>query len=155
MQGINPQEFIYLIPEIFLGVCGMILLLAGVLGRGLGNREATVGAMFSLVVTLGLVVWIQQDLSETRVILSGLFVMDAYAYFWKLVMLIATGLTVCLSTRFIEQGGYRPAEYYSLLLLAPAPANRRAPRCWGTSAMARSRLRSRRPTPCPRPIARA
>ncbi len=118
MQGINPQEFIYLIPEIFLGVCGMILLLAGVLGRGLGNREATVGAIFSLVVTLGLVVWIQQDLSESRVILSGLFVMDAYAYFWKLVLLIATGLTVYLSTRFIGEGGYRPAEYYSLLLLA-------------------------------------
>jgi NADH-quinone oxidoreductase subunit N len=118
MPGINPQEFIYLVPEIFLGVCGMILLLAGVLGRGLGNREATVGAMFSLVVTLGLVVWIQQDLSETRVILSGLFVMDSYAYFWKLVVLLATGLTVCLSTRFIEEGGYRAGEYYSLLLLA-------------------------------------
>ncbi len=118
MPGVDPQEFIYLIPEIFLAVCGMILLLAGVLGRGLGNREATVGAMFSLVVTLGLVFWIQQDLSETRVILSGLFVMDGYAYFWKLVVLVATGLTVCLSTRFIEEGGYRPGEYYSLLLLA-------------------------------------
>jgi NADH-quinone oxidoreductase subunit N len=118
MPGINPQEFIYLVPEIFLGVCGMILLLAGVLGRGIGNREATLGALFSLVVTFGLVMWIQQDLSETRVILSGLFVMDSYAFFWKLVVMVATGLTVCLSTRFIEEGGYRPGEYYSLLLLA-------------------------------------
>ena len=92
MPGINPQEFIYLVPEIFLGVCGMILLLAGVLGRGIGNREATMGALFSLVVTLGLVMWIQQDLSETRVILSGLFVMDSYAFFWKLVVIVATGL---------------------------------------------------------------
>ena len=44
--------------------------------------------------------------------------LDGFAYYWKLVVLVASGLTVCLSTRFIEEGGYRPGEYYSLILLA-------------------------------------
>ena len=38
--------------------------------------------------------------------------------FWKIVFLLATALTVLLSTRFMEEGGYRAAEYYSLILLA-------------------------------------
>mgnify|MGYP001819404172 CR=1 FL=1 len=118
MPGIDPREFLLLIPEIFLGVCGMILLLAGVLGRGMRNREATLASLFGLVVTLALVIWVQRDLDGTRVILSGLFVLDGFAYYWKLLVLVATGLTVCLSTRFIEEGGYRPGEYYSLILLA-------------------------------------
>jgi NADH-quinone oxidoreductase subunit N len=118
VPGIDPREFLLLVPEIFLGVCGMILLLAGVIGRGMRNREATVSALFSLAIALALVVWIQRDIGEVRVILSGLFVLDGFAYYWKILVLIATGLTVCLSTRFIEEGGYRPGEYYSLILLA-------------------------------------
>jgi len=118
MPGIDPREFLLLAPEIFLGVCGMILLVGGVVGRGMRNREVTAASLFGLAVTMGLVVWIQQDLGETRVILSGLFVLDGFAFYFKLLVLVATGLTVCLSTRFIEEGGYRPGEYYSLLVLA-------------------------------------
>lgn len=118
MTGIDPQEFLFLIPEIFLGICGMILLLMGVLGRGLRNREATIAALFSFFVTFSLVIWIQSGMSGPRVVLSGLFVVDGYAYFFKLLLLVASGLTVCLSTRFIEEGGYRPGEYYSLIVLA-------------------------------------
>ena len=51
-------------------------------------------------------------------ILAGMFVLDSYALFWKILFLIATALTVLLSVRFIEEGGYRAGEYYSLLLLA-------------------------------------
>ena len=118
MIGIDPTEFLYLIPEIFLGICGMVLLLMGVLGRGLRNREATVAAIFSLALTVGLVWWIQRGVPDVKVILSGLFVLDAFAYYWKLVVLVASLLAVCLSTRFLGEGGYRPGEYYSLILLA-------------------------------------
>jgi NADH-quinone oxidoreductase subunit N len=118
MQPIDPTEFLFLIPEIFLGVCGMVLLLMGVVGRGLRNREATVASIFSLALTIGLVWWIQRGVPETRVILSELFVLDAFAYYWKLVVLVGSLLSVCLSTTFLRDGGYRPGEYYALLLLA-------------------------------------
>ena len=97
----------------------MVLLLMGVLGRGLRNREATVAALFSLVLTVGLVWWVQRGLEgATQIILADLFILDPYAYFWKIVVLLASVLTVCLSTRFLGEGGYRPGEYYSLILLA-------------------------------------
>ena len=118
MQGIDPRELLFLIPEIVLGVCGMGLLLVGVLGRWLRNREATILALVSLAGTLGLVLWTQRGIEAPNVILSGLFVLDGFAFYWKVVVLVATGMTVCLSTRFIDEGGYRPGEYYSLLLLA-------------------------------------
>ena len=37
---------------------------------------------------------------------------------WKLLLLMASAFTVVLSDRFLSDGGYRPAEFYSLILLA-------------------------------------
>jgi NADH-quinone oxidoreductase subunit N len=51
-------------------------------------------------------------------ILGGSFILDGYSFFWKLLVLVATALTVLLSVRFLEEGGYRASEFYSLLLLA-------------------------------------
>jgi NADH-quinone oxidoreductase subunit N len=51
-------------------------------------------------------------------ILQGSFVIDGFAFFWKLLVLVATALTVLLSVRFLEEGSYRATEYYALILLA-------------------------------------
>jgi NADH-quinone oxidoreductase subunit N len=77
-----------------------------------------VGALVSLAVTGILVLWSNQQASADQPILAGMFILDGYAFFWKLVFLIATALTVFLSVSFIEEGGYRAAEFYSLILLA-------------------------------------
>ncbi len=115
---IDPQEFWLLAPEIFLAVAAMLLLVAGSIGRGVRNRPAAAVALMSLVVTALLVLWAQGEAGGPEAFLGGMFILDPYSIFVKLLLLIATGLTVAISGRFLEEGGYRPGEYYSLVLFA-------------------------------------
>ncbi len=118
MTPIAPQEFWLLLPEMVLAIFGMALLIAGTMGRGIGSRMAAVASLVGLAVATILVVWTQGQATMGAPILAGMFVLDGYALYWKVLFLIATALTVFLSVRVIEEGGYRAGEYYSLLLLA-------------------------------------
>ena len=114
----NPQEFLLLAPEILLASAGLLLLLIGTVGRGLGNRHAALVAVVSLALTAIDLYAVRRSVPGRLLILGDSFVIDGFAIFWKVVVLIATALTILLSIRFLEEGGYRATEYYSLLLLA-------------------------------------
>ena len=116
----NSQEFLLLAPEILLASAGLLLLLIGTIGRGLGNRESALVAFVSLALT-GFVLWrVRMSAPGRLLILEDTFVLDGFAFFWKVLVLVATALTVLLSVRFLEEGNYRATEYYALLLLATA-----------------------------------
>ena len=117
MTPFAPQEFLFILPEVTLALCGMVLLVLGSFGRGISSRAAATGSLISLVVTFLLVLWVGGR-APGQPILAGMFILDGYALFWKIVFLLATALTILLSVRFIEEGGYRAGEYYSLILLA-------------------------------------
>jgi NADH-quinone oxidoreductase subunit N len=113
------KEFLLLAPEILLASAGLLLLLFGAIGRGLGNRHSAIVALASLVLTAIDLYSVWQAVPERRVLILGdSFVIDGFSTFWKALVLIATALTILLSVRFLEEGGYRAAEYYALLLLA-------------------------------------
>jgi NADH-quinone oxidoreductase subunit N len=118
MGGIDQGEFLLLAPEIFLAIAGMALLVLGTAVRGLSSKAAATFSLASLGVTAALLWWVGSQLDGARSILAGMFVLDSYAFFWKVLFLIATALTVLLSVRFIEEGRYRAGEYYSLILFA-------------------------------------
>ena len=115
---IDPQEFWLLAPEIFLAVTAMLLLVASSIGRGVRNRPASAVAILALLVTGVLVVWARGKAPGSEAFLAGMFILDPYALFVKLLVLAATALTVAISGRFLEEGGYRPGEYYALILFA-------------------------------------
>lgn len=113
------EQFLLLAPEILLAAAGLLLLLAGAIGRGMGTRDSALVAIVSLVLTGGVLLRVQSVLPDQPLqILGGSFILDGYSFFWKLLVLVATALTVLLSVRFLEEGGYRASEFYSLLLLA-------------------------------------
>jgi NADH-quinone oxidoreductase subunit N len=114
----NPQEYLLLAPEILLASAGLLLLLAGSIGRGMGNRESALVTIVSLALTAGVLLRVHSVVPGRLLILNGSFVLDGFSFFWKMLVLIATALTVLISIRFIDEGNYRGAEYYSLLLLA-------------------------------------
>jgi NADH-quinone oxidoreductase subunit N len=119
MGAIQAQDFLLLAPEILLAAAGLVLLLVGSIGRGTGNRESATLALVALVLCAGWVVVIQRSVVPAgRFLLGGSFVLDEFAFFWKILVLLATVLTVLLSVRFVEEAGCRPGEYYALLLLA-------------------------------------
>ena len=118
MSPIPAQEFLLLLPEICLAVGGMLLLLAGSISRRNGYRICSVVAMVTLGLAAFLLFSLQGDVESPRVILAGMFVLDGFAFFWKILFLVGAALVVVLSERFLSDGGYRAGEYYALILLA-------------------------------------
>ncbi len=118
MPGIEPQEFLFLLPEMFLAAVGMTLLVAGSIGKGVNHRAIEGLSLAGLGLTAVLVFWIKGQAISGQLLLAEMFIHYNYAIFWKILFLVATALTVFLSARFVEEGRYRPSEYYSLLLLA-------------------------------------
>lgn len=117
------REFLLLSPEILLSAAGLLLLLVGSMGRGFRNLEAAVVSIFSLALTAGILVVVHSRLEwGGRMILGGTFVVDGFAFFWKMLVLAATILTILLAYRFVEEGAYRATELYALLLFATAGA---------------------------------
>jgi NADH-quinone oxidoreductase subunit N len=116
----EPQEFLLLAPEILLSLAGLLLLLVGTIGRGFENRESAFVSLAALGLTAGVLIRLHLQVPGPLRILGGMFVIDGFAFVWKLLVLLATAVTVLLSIRFLEEGRYRPAEYYALLLLATA-----------------------------------
>ena len=117
-MNIAPQEFLYLLPEIFLAVVGMVLLVAGSVGRGGGYRIWSVAASGALLLTGVLLFSVQSRIEGPTEVLAGMFILDGFAFFWKILLLIAALFVVFLSERFLADGGCRPGEYYSLILLS-------------------------------------
>lgn len=112
------SEFIPFAPEIFLAVAGLALLLAGLpLGKR-GVRTVTSAGLACLVVT-GLLVWaLGRPEGEPTTILGGMLVLDSFAVFFKLLMLVASGLALLLSAGYLERSHYGGGEYASLVMFA-------------------------------------
>ncbi len=111
-------EYFLLAPEFFLAFAAMGLLLLGTAKRQLTSRSAARFCQISLVITGAMLWWVHIQVPEARSILSGMFVIDGFSMFWKVLLLLATFLTVLLSVRYLEESDYRAGEYYSLILFA-------------------------------------
>ena len=119
MSPIPVAEFLLLGPEIFLAASGMVMLLFSAFRPNSvnGHRGFSLFAVLALLVT-GALIWLLVGAPSRDLILAGMFIIDAYAIFLKVVLLAAAVLTVFLSERFLAEGGYRPGEFYSLILFA-------------------------------------
>ncbi|HXO22713.1 MAG TPA: NADH-quinone oxidoreductase subunit N [Thermoanaerobaculia bacterium] len=118
VAAFDPQQFLYLAPEMFLAACALVVLMVGVLWKSFGDRELAIVAAAVPLLTAAIVVRVHSQVPVRQVILGGMFVLDGFSFFWKLLVLLATTITILLSVRFVEEGRYRAAEYYSLILLA-------------------------------------
>lgn len=120
MNSIQPGEFVLLAPEIFLAFSGMLLLLLGAVRTGSGYRLCAAASLGAIAVTAALLFTVQGVPESPRLILAGMFILDGYAFYWKVLLLAALALTVILSESFLSDGGYRPGEFNALILLAGA-----------------------------------
>ena len=105
------------IPEIIVivGAC-VLLLIAPVKGRRFGplffwSSLATVIAAAATTFALA---------GEPRLVYSGMFVVDDFSVFFKMVFYLATGLCVLMSPRYLEEEDIARGEYYVLMLFALA-----------------------------------
>jgi NADH-quinone oxidoreductase subunit N len=66
--------------------------------------------------TIGLVAFLSGYPGREVPILGGMFVLDNFAIFFKLLMLVSIVLTALASVRFVGNAPYPGGEYYALLL---------------------------------------
>src|SRR5262245_3076052 len=115
-------------PELLLAVAGLLLLIAGAIGKGLGPRDAARVAGATLGLATLVLLAIRSTVSGGAVagpptlLFGGSLALDGYALFWKLLALAAVAFVVLLSSRFLEPVAERASalasEYYALLLIA-------------------------------------
>jgi NADH-quinone oxidoreductase subunit N len=116
--GVSISDFYYILPELVLTTGALILLIADVmLPRRSGGplswvTLAVLGATFVSMFVPEPLFNVQREIAH------GLIAVDRFAFFFKLLFLVAAAITVLMSTRYLEVEGVSPGEYYFLILCA-------------------------------------
>lgn len=107
-------------PEVILSVfaCVGLLIAAGASARhqrlaGWSSLVGTAMALFSVIS-----IWIAQGRSLPRIGLGGMYVVDEFALIFKCIALVAAGMTIAMSMRFLTEERSERGEYYALVLFA-------------------------------------
>ncbi|HWE76857.1 MAG TPA: NADH-quinone oxidoreductase subunit NuoN [Stellaceae bacterium] len=112
-------DFMAALPEVFLAAASLALLVLGAFQGDKAAREIAWLAVAALVVAFALVASPLYSHGPARqVALFGLFVVDGFGAFSKMLVLIGSALTLILAMRFNEREGIARPEYAVLVLLA-------------------------------------
>ena len=103
------------LPEIFLVIAALVLLMVGVFRATSPTRLVLIGSVAALAITL-ILVWVGPSGTETA--FSDLFVRDSFADFMKILVLIGAGLTTLMALRYIEHEKMNRFEFPVLMLFA-------------------------------------
>jgi NADH-quinone oxidoreductase subunit N len=116
---INVSDLQLIVPELILTMCACVALVMEVI---LPYRKSKLTAYFSLVgVGLAFISLAVQWRYMSALPYDGFYGMvriDGFALLFKAIFLVAAGLAIGISTRFLDIEGEQHGEYYSLVLFA-------------------------------------
>ena len=101
-------------PELWLAVGAMVLLMIGTYSGGNSTRRVT-GLSVALLVISG--IWLVY-LTGDGTAFHGAFVLDSFARFMKVLVLIGSGLAIAMSVSFARVENFSHFEYPILIILA-------------------------------------
>lgn len=108
-------NLIPLLPEIFMALVGMGLLMVGVTQGNGSTRIIAWFCVFSFFLTFILVLGLNWEPQST---LGGMFIFDQFAGFLKILVLLGLGVSLALSVRYLIQEQLERFEYPLLVLFA-------------------------------------
>src|ERR1700761_4450850 len=112
-------DFMAALPEIFLACSAMPLLILGVFQGDKAATEIAWLAVAALVITFALVASpLYAHGPERQVSFFGLFVVDGFGAFSKMLVLIGSAGSLILAIRFNDREGIARPEYAVLVLIA-------------------------------------
>lgn len=120
MELIIPTiNFSALYPEIVICAFALLILMWQVFAKQSQNILGYIG-FIGVVVALVVVVYMPSSFASRSVehTFNGLWVVDNYSRFFKIIFLIGTGLTILISIKYVQQETMPPGEYYAMLLMA-------------------------------------
>ncbi|MFZ5572943.1 MAG: NADH-quinone oxidoreductase subunit N [Thermodesulfobacteriota bacterium] len=107
-------------PEIILALFSLIILLLqsfyGARSRNYYGYVSLVGVLASAVVVVLEPAGFGMRLLEYS--FNGMWVVDNYSRFFKLIFLLGTGLTILISIKYLENEAMQHGEYFALILFA-------------------------------------
>ena len=115
VTGFSFSSLTPMLPELFLAVAGMVLLVAGVLRGNTATAFINKAVMISFLIAILLLLGLNWE--EAR-LLNGMFVMDQFGGFMKLLVLCGLIASVALSTQYIYQDGIVRFEYGIIILFS-------------------------------------
>src|SRR2546425_3201531 len=115
--GLSASDFWYILPELVLTAGALVLLIVDVALRA--RARAGPLAAVTLVVLAATGLSLQPFASSHVEVAHGLLAVDQFAFFFKIVFLLAAAVTVLMSVPYLDTEGVRsPGEYYFLILCA-------------------------------------
>ncbi|MFZ2490176.1 MAG: NADH-quinone oxidoreductase subunit N [Thermoanaerobaculia bacterium] len=112
------SDSLLLLPEVLLVIGACALLLAPVLGM----RDRDDAAKWSMLVLLAVVavatVLVAATGTQPSATFGAMFTLDAFALFFKYLLIVAIALVTILSEGFLKGTKYSSWEYYSLMAFA-------------------------------------
>ena len=108
-------DFSIALPELVLGGLALVLLLVGTFGRDRATGLVSAMSAISCAVAGVLVVLIDTDHATS---FETLFVVDRFAAFMKVLVLIGSGLSIVMSTGYLTREKMSRPEFPVLILLA-------------------------------------
>ncbi len=110
------NDLILLIPQFVLVIAAMaLMLLEPFTTAAHKSRMARIAVLAAAVAAFSLG---SQWSSQSRTILSGMFVVDNFSIFFQWLFLVILGVSALISMKFNEREDINRGEYYSLLLFA-------------------------------------
>jgi len=109
------------LPEIFMACVAMALLMLGVFQKSGKEEEVRTARLISWlsVTTLVLALLLVLTVSgERSLAFDGMFVVDPFAAFFKVLALIASAITIVISRQYLENHGIARFEFSVLIVLA-------------------------------------
>jgi len=116
---VSATDWLLLSPELVLTAGGLLLLSLSVLVDK--AREEFLGFLSVVLVAItgaALALVASHPARDAGAILGGMFVVDNFAVFFKVLVLISLLLAILGSIRFVGASPYPGGEYYALLLFA-------------------------------------
>lgn len=116
MKIIIPAIYISSIyPEIIITFFGILVLL---LHTFLKPDSRDVMGYLSIIGVLAAILLLLFQQSAQGLYFNNLWIVDNYSRFFKLIFLLATGLTLLISLKYVKDEGINHGEYFALLLFA-------------------------------------
>ncbi|TAN55719.1 MAG: NADH-quinone oxidoreductase subunit N, partial [Magnetospirillum sp.] len=112
---IKTLDLVPVLPELFVAVAGLALLMLGVFRKEDNTRPISVLVILVLAAAMVLVSSLG---SERHVAFGGLFVADRFAGFAKGLILLASAFATAMSLQFLEKEKIGRFEYPVLVLFA-------------------------------------
>lgn len=113
---VSGSDWLLLSPELLLTAAGLLVLSLAVFVDKAKEEFLAFLTLLSVAVSMALVLFLSGYSGRGGSILGGMFILDNFAVFFKLLMLTSIALTVLASVRFVGSAPYPGGEYYALLL---------------------------------------